>query len=138
MMRTKSSFILQETVSLLALILSALTIAAVCVIPQAMIKRLSERMEPMVSRAIEYTQAELPERALMEIAAMKELLLEASETLMDFYDHGGLQELYYAARTAEELAQAGDKTQLLTELTAIECGLRRLRQINEASLCNLF
>lgn len=137
-MNKQEAYTALKAMTVAAVILSALCAAAICAAPQFLIARLKAEADPMIEMAIAHTQNEAPELALIEIEKTERLLAEAESLLMVFYDHGDVHELVYAARAAEELAKAADKTQLLTELTAIECGLEKLKCINEARLFNLF
>lgn len=120
-----------------ALILSALALAFICIAPQVLIRGISEEIGPKLELAKELVKAEMTDKAVPHISEIRRAVEEKGDVLMFFFDHSRLLELKEACLTAELLAEAGDVTQLLSELGAIEAELEYLLHLNEAGIFNL-
>ncbi len=115
---------------------AALLIIA-CLLPQLKLAKLKAYLEPKARLAIELTQRSDTEKAYAEIREMLERTQEEKRVLLMLFDHDGVTDLCHALEAAAQLAEAGDKAQLLAELTAVMTELERLYTVNKASLENL-
>ena len=116
---------------------AAAMLIAACILPQMKLNKLKSYLEPRARAAIEMTQTSETEKAQILILEMAEKTNAEKSVLLMLFDHDGVTDLCHALSAASELAEAGDKAQLLAELTAVLTELERLYATNEASLENL-
>lgn len=126
-----------KAVSALGTALAAIIIAFACICPTALLRGLKRETERDSEECIRAVLADDPARAAMLLSDIRETLLKYRSQLLTTFDHDEIEELFYAVDTAYELALAGDKAQLLTELTAFRTKLEFLLYTNRAGLENL-
>ncbi len=127
-----------SAVSAAALTAAAALLIAACIAPCVMIGSLEKRMLPLIESAQNKTISGDISGALEDIEKISSVYHERSEMLMLVFHHSDLCDLEYAVDTSQKLAQAGDQSQLLAELTAIESTVKNLDRMHRPRLNNLF
>lgn len=107
-------------------------------LPLKLIKELNEQVAPLAQKALELVLEERNGEALDRISEIKAALDAKKSKLMMLFGHDRVAVLCCAAETALELAMAGDKAQLITELTAIINECEFMLYANEPGIENLF
>ena len=134
----KSGHIVFRAICAIGMILAAAIIAVSCMLPLNLIKELNEQVAPLAQKALELVLEERNEEALDRISEIKAALDAKKSKLMMLFGHDRVAVLCCAAETAFELAMAGDKAQLITELTAIINECEFMLYANEPGIENLF
>lgn len=121
-----------------AILISLITVTAMCVIPRAILISLYEETEPYLDLAIRYTLEGNNPLAHEKIETAVENMEKSRKTLMLFYDHTGILELTGSIETALLLSETDDAAQLIEELKDAKKTFEFLIHADDISIYNIF
>lgn len=134
----KQSFKAMSLAVAAGIILSAFIITLSCAVPKHVVNRMYAECKPFVDAAIKKAHSERNGDAADDIEKVVGMIEKRRDTLLIFYDHKDVAELFRSAETALELAKTNDTAQLLAELCDIGKAFENLMHINDMSIVNIF
>ncbi|MCR5808510.1 MAG: hypothetical protein K6G56_03005 [Clostridiales bacterium] len=121
----------------ISLIASVILLAAVCVYPKLLIKKVNEENRPLIESAKEKANCGDFASARIDTERIVGNLKDRSDALMLFYGHADILELINKADTALDMTKTMDLGLLIAALGDLENDLDGLTRVNDVSLPNI-